>query len=1278
MKNIKNWFYNLTIRNKLNFAVLLIILNLLVLLLVSNFLYRTVNTVSPLTDIVKYHSINFQNGMINFYKYVNTNDEKYFNSAVEKIDNANVVLTPLAFIFKNKEGYAKDSLRNVFLNGFSPLYQSNKQRIAVIIKRISFFTKFNIPIVNKLVKDNYEGLQTSKVILDLIKRYKNSKDPLILEKISSKYAGLSLFYNRLSSDTAKFNSFLANFLLYFNTFIILIIIVISYFVLTKISYSISKPTDNLVKIFKEIELGNLNINIKPHSKDEIGMLIRSFNGIQKNLQGFLRHAQSIASGNYSARLTPRSEKDEISVALNKMAESLEKNDRKIKTDNWLRDGLAKINSILNSDLTPEKMGIRALSFLIEYTESLAGAIYFKDNDRMKLIAKYGLDEKLVPESIKKGEGLSGQVWENGKQKIIYNASGKGFKVFSSSGEFFSKTAVIIPLFASENEPVGILEIASQKDVNETFIELLHHVSTPLATALQISDSRQKIALLLQRTQQQAEELETQQEELRAANVELEEQTALLRENEKRLQEQQEELKVSNEELEERTHDLEMQRKEIMEKNAVLQKMQEELKRKAQELEQASRYKSEFLANMSHELRTPLNSMLILSKDLSNNKKGNLTPEQIESAKIIYNAGKDLLNLINDILDLSKIESGKMQINPEHTSLSDIVSGLKNIFEKMAQERGIYFKTEIDAGVPDNLFTDRQRLDQIIKNLVSNALKFTQEGGVTVKFRKNDNPGKVKGYEGESICVDVIDTGIGIPEDKQQAIFEAFQQADGSISRKFGGTGLGLSISKQLASKLGGTISLKSEYGKGSVFTVCIPVSVPGAQKSEIEKQSGEHPKPAAKTGNDDNTSVETKPVGDKNSGTVQEKTEPFVPDDRNNISGFDNTLLIIEDDPQFAKILLKECHKYNFKGIVSPTAEEGLMMAEKYKPDAITLDIKLPGMNGNKFLKILKENPSLRHIPVQILSGADTSELSNDKCVFGILNKPVTGEQLDDVMESIKKYINKEVKELLIVEDDVNTQKTLQKTLASPDIEFTVTSSGSEAFDLINTRNFDCVILDLGIRDISGFDLIKKLHNENVNNKKIPPVIVYTGRNLSKEETRELEKYVSTVIIKGEKSDERLLDETALFLHQVVDKMDDEKKKLIKDLHHDDSVFEGKKILLVDDDMRNVFALSHILSEQGFEVVQADNGITALKRLEEVNSVDLVLMDVMMPEMDGYTATQKIRENEKFKDLPVIILTAKAMKEDKEKAFKAGASDYLTKPVDVDKMLSLIRVWLYK
>ncbi len=1276
MKRFKDWFYNLKIKNKLTVAAFAVIINLLMLLWISSYFYRTTSVFTMMIDAERVHTLKFQRGLEAFQVFVNTGDESYYKKAVKNITEANAIAIPIASVDSIVKYERKENLRQLFLKNYSHIYGNNKERVELMANRVYLFVKLRIPAIEKMFLIVRSGLNTGEEILQLMKEYKVSENKMLIQKINKKSDNIAIFYHDYSHQIDNINKLGMNLLLYLNALIIILLALLSYFIVIKISHSISKPVDELVKNFKEIEKGNLQLKIEPHSNDEIGILIRSFNGIQSNLQGFLKYAQLIAAGKYSTRLTPRSEKDEISIALNVMAENLEKNEKQINTDNWLRDGLAKLNTILNSDKNPTEMATESLAFLINYTGALAGTLYFRQEQNMKLLASYGLIKDIVPGILKKGGGLTGQVWANGKKIHVSNIHEKGFKIFSSSGEYFAKEAIIKPLLSVEEEPIGIVEIASMKKFDAAILELVDHVASPLATALQIADARKKITVLLEETQQQAEELETQQEELRAANAELEEQTTLLRQNEKKLQEQQEELKVSNEELEERTHDLEMQRKEILAKNAELKKMQQGLEQKAEQLELASKYKSEFLANMSHELRTPLNSMLILSKDLSNNKKGNLIKDQVESAEIIYNAGNDLLNLINDILDLSKIESGKMKVSPVYTSVSEIERGLQNIFEHVAKQRGIYFNIEIDENVQNDLFTDRQRFEQIIKNLISNALKFTKNGGVTVRFRENKDASLVNGNNNPSLCVDVIDTGIGIPKDKQQAIFEAFQQADGSISRKFGGTGLGLSISRQLAHKLGGNIYLKSEYGKGSVFTVCIPASFED-KDSDLKHEQKNEKKSIRQFENKEVKPIENIDVNIKK--TDQIVVHPtFIPDDRKTLSETDNTILIIEDDPKFAKILLNHCHKNDFKCIVTPSGEDGLALAAKYKPDAISLDIKLPDINGNQVLKRLKENPAIRHIPVQILSAVDGDDFVVDKSIFGFLKKPVNSEDIEATLNNIKKYINRDVKELLIVEDDENTQKTLEKILYSADVNITTTASGEKAYQIILNNKLDCVILDLGIEDMSGLELIKKL-NQNITDKNLlPPLIIYTGRDLTKEESRELEKSVSSVIIKGEKSDERLLDETALFLHQVVDKMDDKKKKVINKLHDNASVFEGKKILIVDDDMRNVFALSHILAQNNISVVEAENGLVALKRLEEQPDIDLVLMDVMMPEMDGYTATKKIRENVKFKDLPVITLTAKAMKEDKEKSLEAGASDYLTKPVDVDKLLSLIRVWLYK
>ncbi len=1217
----------------------MVVVGLLILLMVSSLIYRTFSVFTMMIDVERMHTLKFHRGVENFQTYRITGKEEFYQRAVENIKEANELIIPFVIADSIAHKKNKDGLRTLFLQNYGKVF-NDKKKVDIMAGRVYFLMRFRFPAIEKMFSLAGEGLGVSNDILSLMEEYKKTGNEAVLEQINAGLSRMDKFYNSYSQRiNSNINTGLS-IILYLNFAIILLLALVSYFIIVKISSSISKSVNKLINSFGELEKGNLKVRLEQYSNDEIGMLVRSFNKIQ---------------------------------------ESLERNDNRIKKDMWLRDGLEEVNKIINSDLAMKDIAEQVLAFIVKYLDCIAGTLYFKNDNKMELIASYGLDKKRLNKKVEKGDGIVGQVWKDLKPLLIKDNSSKGLITFTATGEVQASTVFLIPMFSKDEEPVAILEIAALGNIDERSREWLNIISLPVATALQVALAHEKITVLLEETQQQAEELETQQEELREANAELEEQTTLLRENQKKLQEQQEELRVSNEELEERTHDLEMQRKEILEKNRSLEEMKEMLKQKAEQLELTSKYKSEFLANMSHELRTPLNSMLILSKDLTKNKKGNLTEEQIESAKIIYNAGTDLLNLINDILDLSKIESGKMQVSPVHTSLFEIAEGMKNIFTHVAKERGIYFKTVVEEGLPDNLFTDRQRLDQIIKNLVSNAMKFTQEGGVTVRFRKNNDASLITGNQSPSICIDVEDTGIGIPEDKQQAIFEAFQQADGSISRKFGGTGLGLSISKQLAHMLGGSIMLRSEYGKGSVFTVCIPVNythVESNVKNTPEIEETDY------TVRKQKKSAETTPVQNPKEESFETpepvKNEDFIEDDRGTLTSSDNTILIIEDDKNFARVLVNHCHENGFKCIVTPTGEEGVKLAEQFKPDAISLDIKLPGMDGHMVLKLLKENPETRHIPVQVLSAMPEEDMSMDKGAFAYLGKPVSGDKIDSVLQRIKSYVNRDVKELLIVEDDLNTQKTLSGLLASKDVNITVASTGEKAVDLLKKGSYDGVILDLGLKDISGFDVIKKLNKSAGEGGGLPPIIVYTGRELTKEEMKELNKSVSSIIVKGERSEERLLDETALFLHQVVDKMDEEKKRLIRKIHDEDHVFEGKKILLVDDDMRNVFALTSVLNDHNMKVIEAENGLVALQRLEENPDIDLVLMDVMMPEMDGYTATQKIRENPDLKSLPVIILTAKAMKEDKEKALAAGASDYLTKPVDVEKLLSLIRVWLYK
>ncbi|MFE3872537.1 DUF705 domain-containing protein [Flavobacterium sp. ZS1P70] len=734
---------------------------------------------------------------------------------------------------------------------------------------------------------------------------------------------------------------------------------------------------------------------------------------------------------------------------------------------------------------------------------------------------------------------------------------------------------------------------------------------------------------------QAEELQMQQEELRQLNEELEQQA-------QNLKQQQEELQMTNEELEEQTQSLEEKNKEVeASKNSI------ELKTK--QLEISSKYKSEFLANMSHELRTPLNSLLILSKDLSENRKKNLDEVQVESAEIIYKSGHDLLVLINEVLDLSKIEAGKMSINIEKVSLKNFTDDLIRDFRHQAEQKGLKLVCKLNTDLPEYIHTDSQRLNQILKNLISNAIKFTEKGSVTLSIKPNT---------ATTLNISIIDTGIGISEDKQTAIFEAFQQAEGGTSRKYGGTGLGLSISRELAKLLEAEIQLKSKLNHGSTFSLIIPLQI--------------HPQ--EETFNP----IPVQPVSYTLKVTKESTYLNYdtIKDDRDTISKDDKVVLIIEDDRNFAAILSKQAHKKGFKCLSAATGEDGLLLTSKYKPNAIILDMGLPGIKGRQVLHELKANPSIRHIPVHIISANDRTLEPIREGAVEYLMKPIAKNELEEAFNRIENFVNRKIKNLLIIEDNENSRKAVRILIGNGDVKCFEAGSGKEALELYEQNNIDCIILDIGLPDISGFELIHKL--EEIKGHNMPPIIIYTGKELTKEENNLLQKYAESIIIKGIKSEERLLDETALFLHRTISNLPKSKQIIINNLYDKEAIFHSKKILLVDDDMRNVFALSKILQERGMDVIKAENGKTALDMLEKNPDIDLVLMDIMMPEMDGYEAMKRIRAQIKFRSLPVIALTAKAMKDDKQKCIDAGANDYITKPIDVERLLSLMRVWLSK
>lgn len=899
--------------------------------------------------------------------------------------------------------------------------------------------------------------------------------------------------------------------------------------------------------------------------------------------------------------------------------------------NWLLTGNSQLNDKTHGEKTVDELSKDVISQLVTYTNSSIGAIYIAEDEYLTLTGTYAFDfGKNSTGVIKFGQGLAGQAAIDKSPIILSHVPEDYIKINSALGNTKVKNIIVFP-FMYSGRIKGVVEMASAKDYTELDMQFLNMISENLGIAFNSAQSRTRLKELLEETQAQSEELQSQQEELRQVNEELEEHT-------QNLKQQQEELQMTNEELEEQTRALEIKNREV-------EIARQDIQLKNKQLEVSSKYKSEFLANMSHELRTPLNSLLILSKELADNRNENLNADQVESAEIIYKSGQDLLALINEVLDLSKIEAGKMDVTVEALTLKEFLESLLRDFKKQAEQKKLKLSLSFSENVPGFIRTDSQRLGQIMRNLLSNALKFTEKGSVTVEVGQ---------YDTQHIVIRVKDTGIGIPEDKQLAVFEAFQQADGGTSRKYGGTGLGLSISRELAKLLGARIELESKADEGSVFSIILPLEL----KPEKEKDHV----------------VEFKSPFSKVQKTKSEFINyPSIEDDRHKITSGDKLVLIIEDDMSFATVLMKLAHQKGFKCLAASTGEDGLLLAEKYNPNAIILDIDLPGIDGHSVLAQLKSKPSLRHIPVHIMSVNERSIEPIKEGAIEYLMKPVTKNDLEEAFNRIENFVNRKMRNLLIIEDDENSRKAMRKLIGNGDVKCFEAATGTEALKMFGEHKFDCIVLDIGLPDMSGFEFIYELEKNKIN---IPPIIIYTGRELTREENNELQKYTESIIIKGVKSEERLLDETALFLHRTVSNLPESKQTIINRLYDKEAIFSGKKVLLVDDDMRNIFALSKILKDRGMEVIKADNGVSALEMLEKYQDTDIVLMDIMMPEMDGYEAMRKIREQNRLRNLPVIALTAKAMKEDKQKCIDAGANDYIPKPIDVERLLSLMRVWL--
>uniref|UniRef100_UPI0028A2C0CD response regulator n=1 Tax=Stutzerimonas nitrititolerans TaxID=2482751 RepID=UPI0028A2C0CD len=808
---------------------------------------------------------------------------------------------------------------------------------------------------------------------------------------------------------------------------------------------------------------------------------------------------------------------------------------------------------------------------------------------------------------------------------------------------------------------AVLEIGFMRPLREEDSELLRRISESIGSGIEAARYRQRLQRVLSETQQLNEELQVQQEELRAANEELEEQSNALRESQMHLEEQQAELEQTNEQLAEQTLELARQRDEMDQKNDRLREAQLLLESHAEDLQRASRYKSEFLANMSHELRTPLNSSLILAKLLADNPDGNLSDDQVQFARSIYSAGNDLLTLINDILDISKVEAGKLDIHPELLNLPRMLEGLKHLFNAQAQEKSLHFDVEIDDEAPSSLFTDRQRVEQILRNLLSNAFKFTEKGSVRLSVRRHDSG---------QIAFAVRDSGIGIPLDQQAVVFEAFRQADGTTNRRYGGTGLGLSISRELAQLLGGTLEVRSEPGAGSVFTLLVPETY-----SEPAEEQEAPVLPAALPKQSNRVSAPPAPAAPRLRESSQAQPAPIV-DDRDVMPFKERMVLVIEDEPQFACILRELAHELKYSCLIAQNADEGFDTALQYRPDAILLDMRLPDHSGLTVLERLKESPFTRHIPVHVVSVEDRKETALQMGAVGYALKPTTREDLKEVFSRLEAKLVQKVKRILLVEDDALQRASMSQLIEDEDVEITAVEFGEQALEHLRSTVFDCMIIDLKLPDMDGHELLERMAREDICS--FPPVIVYTGRNLTRDEEAALLKYSRSIIIKGARSPERLLDEVTLFLHKVESDMPLERQKMLKSVRSREKAFEGRKILVVDDDVRNIFALTSALEQKGALVEIARNGHEAISQLQQIGDIDLVLMDIMMPEMDGFTAMEEIRKEPRFARLPIIAVTAKAMKNDQERCLRAGANDYLAKPIELDRLFSLIRVWLPK
>jgi CheY-like chemotaxis protein len=1024
---------------------------------------------------------------------------------------------------------------------------------------------------------------------------------------------------------------------------------------------------------KKIALGNINRQFMLSGNEEFTAINSSLQDLSKGITEQIDLSTKISNGVFGETVVLRSKSDVLNRSLNAMSLDLKKYSEEEKENNILKKNIIEVNKIILDSKTLADFSVNLCQALTLQTRGCQATMYLTDylehQDRLIYTGSHASSQN-TPKTIKIGEGLVGEAAKNNLQQCLNDLSKEYSYLSSSLGQSAIYNILITPI-SYQNKVIGVIEIGSLEHFNNVDQTLLTKLQDNIGSAVAVFIRNEELKASFEEINRKNSILLVQEEELRQNNEELNKHSMLLQQSEEELKNQAAELEQTNAYLEEKSRELENKNHEIEKKNSDLIVAQEELNIKSEEIAKASSYKSEFLANMSHELRTPLNSILILSDLLRDNTAGNLSNSQIENLSVINSSGKDLLNLITDILDISKIEAGKIEIYPEETVIERIFSDMDSLFRAQMEKKKITFNTVITDDCPRAIYTDVGKAEQILKNFLSNATKFTPNNGVvSLTFSQPDKDYKytsttlAKLSPEEIIAIKIQDTGIGISEENKKKLFQSFQQADSSTSRKYGGTGLGLYISKQLAFLMGGEVFFDSTLNQGSTFGVLLPARF---NQTNIGKQD-----------NIEELKTDSNLMESKFPTALEEYIDlsANIDDDRNKASLDDKTILIIEDDPSFAEVLLQVAHNNGFKAIIAHQGETGFQYAKKYNPKAIILDMKLPGIDGWTVLKWLKEDSQLQHIPVHVMSGMKREKLAKEMGAFDFLVKPITPEKLKSAFKSIDQQINKVFKKILVLEDDEKLNYSIKHLLHSNDNNIICLQAYSryEAEEILKNDDIDCAIIDLGLPDSDNIKAVSDL--KNISKNKNIKIIINTGKSLSEQEQLELEKSVDSIIIKTNNATERLKDELLLFLNKI-DTTSDAAYKTAPNLAGG-TILNNKNILIVDDDIRNIYALSAALTSKGAIITTAFNGLEALDELQTNASIDIILMDIMMPEMDGFEATRKIRENVDWKNIPIIALTAKAMKGDRDEIIKAGASDYQSKPIDIQKLISLISIWIYK